>query len=297
VTLAAETADTPSRTTRVTLTRESERIDIDNEIGQNFGDTHHWGFGFNIQSPDVWHEEVGAIIRAKLDTQGGHYSSRTQVSRYDYLTLNHFTDMSGGGVGVTLSNADCYFMKLGNSQANTLDVSTPQISVLAGGKVAYNNTGISNQGGDSHFLQRFSIQTHDAFDPVTAMKLALEHQNPLVTGPVTGTSGDYPPSAFSLLQISNPNVLLWALKPAEEGIDRGLIARVWNLSPDASNFVLSLNGWTISSAEQVTHIETDIESTSPVDGALSETLSGNQIKTFLLKPSGNSTGISKWMMY
>ena len=68
-----------------------------------------WRFGFNITSPDVWHEEVGAIIRARLTTAGGHYSPRN--ARYDWLTLNRFADMSGGGVGVTLANADCYYMQ------------------------------------------------------------------------------------------------------------------------------------------------------------------------------------------
>ena len=64
------------------------------------------------------HEEVGAVLLAKLTTQGGAYSPTN--ARYDYLTLNHFADMSGSdGTGMTLSNADAYFMRLGNS---TIDI-------------------------------------------------------------------------------------------------------------------------------------------------------------------------------
>ena len=38
------------------------------------------------------------------------------MSRLEWLTLNHFADMSGeDGAGVTLSNSDLAFMKLGNS--------------------------------------------------------------------------------------------------------------------------------------------------------------------------------------
>src|SRR5262249_51485623 len=106
VTLLATSAEPLRHTTRITLLRDSNRIDIRNEIHQNFGSVSTWTFAFNFDSPDVWHEEVGAVIRAKLLADGGHYAGRN--ARYDWLTPNHFADMSEGVTGVTLSNADCY---------------------------------------------------------------------------------------------------------------------------------------------------------------------------------------------
>ena len=106
--------------TRVTLTRGSDRVEIQNEVTQNFGGTQLWRFSLNVTSPDVRHEEVGAIARARLTTNGGSYSPRN--ARYDYLTLNHFADMTGAGsVGMTLSNVDAYFMKVGGSSVTNLD--------------------------------------------------------------------------------------------------------------------------------------------------------------------------------
>jgi alpha-mannosidase len=67
----------------------------------------------------------------------------------------------------------------------------------------------------------------------------LEHHNPFVTGAVTGGTG-YPGDSYSFLSISDPMVLLWALKPAEDGIDQGVVARAWNLGSAASSFTLSL---------------------------------------------------------
>ena len=61
------------------------------------------------------------------------------------------------------------------------------------------------------------------------MKFSLEHQNPLVTGLVTGSGWIRTPPAFSLLETSDPKVLLWSLKPSEDGIGEGLIARFWNV--------------------------------------------------------------------
>jgi alpha-mannosidase len=268
--------------TRITLIRNARRIDIRNEITQNFGDIHTWRFGFELSNPDVWHEEVGAVVRAKLLADGGHYSPRN--ARYDWLTLNHFADIgSAGRSGATLSNADCYFMKLGNSSSVNLDTGTPQISPLAGGQVDGPSLGIPNQGGDTHFLQRFALQTHEAYSPVEAMKFALEHQNPLVAGAIVGGSV-YPETSYSLVTISDPNVLLWALKPAEDGIQRGVIARVWNLSAAAvDSFSLALGGESILSAQRTSHIETVIEPASVIGGMLAADLNAHEIKTFLAR--------------
>ena len=54
-----------SHTTRITMLGESNRIDINNEITQNFTNIVTWGFGFNLNSPDMWHEETGAVDWAK----------------------------------------------------------------------------------------------------------------------------------------------------------------------------------------------------------------------------------------
>ena len=66
VTLRADATGPLAHTTRITLFRDSRRIELHNEITQTFADVRSWGFGFNLDRPDVWHEEIGAVIRAKL---------------------------------------------------------------------------------------------------------------------------------------------------------------------------------------------------------------------------------------
>ncbi|NUQ86461.1 MAG: glycoside hydrolase [Anaerolineales bacterium] len=275
-------ADSPlTHETRITLFRDVERIEIRNDITQNFNATSTWGFGFALQNPNVHHEEVGAILLARLTSDGGHYSPRN--ARYDWLTLNHFVDISGEGAGVTLSNADCYFMKVGNSTVERLDTSTPQISVLIGGNDLNGGGVLGDQGGDERFLQRFALRPHSGYDPVSAMKFALEHQNPLTTGRVQG-GGDYPEASFSLLSQANPNVLLWALKPAEDGLESGLVARVWNLSAQAESHSISFDGG-IAEALALTHIETPTGIADVEDGRLADLLNPQQLKTYALFPS------------
>lgn len=292
VTLRAASDGPLSHISRITLYRDSDRVDIRNDITQNFDGTHTWNFGFKLTAPDVWHEESGVVLHAKLTTEGGHYSP--SMSRLDWLTLNHFADISGeGGAGVTLSSADLSFMKLGGSSVvrgiSTLDTSTPALHVLAGGQVDGPYLGIHKQAGDTHFLQRFSLRTHSAsFNPTEAMQFALEHQNPPVSGWLREGGRDYPEQSYSLLAISNPDVLLWALKPAEDGIGRGLTVRTWNLSAQPQRYSVHLQPG-IREAARMTHIETDtaplpIESdTVPLSAARS------QIQTVRLVPATDGT--------
>jgi len=286
VTLRAISSSPVPHTTRVTLFRDINRIDVKNEITSNFGDVKAWSYSFDINSPDVWHEEVGAVIRGKLLAQGGHYSPRN--ARYDWLTMNHFADISDGAArnfGVTISNWDAYFMKLGSSGTATFDTATPQINVLAGGQTDGPALGILDQGGDSYFLQRFALGTHGAFDQATAMKFALEHQNPFATAMVDGAGNQarsYPADGFSFLTISDPSVLLWALKPAEDGIGRGIVARVWNQGDSPSSYQISLSQPVVS-AERLTHIETTIAPAMVSAGRLNAAINQQQIQTHLLK--------------
>ena len=280
VTLRATSVNPLAHTTRITLIRDTNRIEIRNDITENFGETLTWNYSFEIDSSEVWHEEVGAVIRAKLLANGGHYSPRN--ARYDWLTINHFADVSGRGVGVTLSNADAYYMKLGSSTRTEFDTGTPQFNILAGGQVDGTNLGIPDQGGDSQFLQRFALQTHGAFNQTSAMKFSLEHQNPFVTGAVTGINPSYSENNYSFLTISDPDILLWALKPAEDGINQGVVTRVWNQANSARNYTLSLAP-SILSGKRTTHIETDIANANIVSGNLSASLAANQIQTHRLQ--------------
>ncbi len=279
VTLLAHSAEPLAHTSRVTLIRDSRRIEIDNALTQNFGDVRTWGFAFNLAQPDVWHEEVGAVVRAKLLAQGGHYSPRN--ARYDWLTMNHFVAMGGAGeVGVTLSNTDCCFLQLGHSTLTKLDTETPLISALIGGQVDGPRLGIPNQGGDPHFRQRFALQSHGVFDPVEAMRFALEHQNPLVAAPVTGGIA-FPEASFSLLKASRPEVLVWTVKPAEEGIDRGVIVRLWNTAHHPVQGEVEF-GYPVRQAMRTTHLETDLSEVRLTDGQLPVSLAAQQLQTYRL---------------
>jgi alpha-mannosidase len=276
VTLRAISTEPPAHETRITLTRDSRRIEIHNEIQQNFGDVRYWSFSFALPGAVMRHEELGAILTARLVSDGGHYAD--QNARYDHLTLNHFADLSNDGVGVTLSNADCSFVRFGRSTIRRLDTATPQLSVLAGGRI--DGPGFADQGGDERFVQRFALMTHDDYDPYDAMRFALEHQNPLVVGPVT-PEGRYPSQHGSLIKGLPRPLVLWAVKPAEEGIECGVVLRVWNISAQSVGHRLTVP-FPMERAAETSHVETDIRAVRLSDGAVPIRLSPWQMRTWRL---------------
>jgi alpha-mannosidase len=289
LTMRCESTSSPKHVTRITLYRDSARIDVANEIIENFGDVRHWTFSFQLESPDVHCEEVGAIIRLKKRSDGGHYAERN--ARYQYATLNHFCDISDGNRkrGITLSNRDCAFVRLGHSTPHHFDTTTPQLHVLAGGQVDGANLGIRGQNGAEYFLQRFALLPNNGYRPVEAMRFALGHQNPPVAGFLSGNA-NAPLAAheWSMVGISDPNVLLWSLKPAEEGIAEGVIVRVWNVSDEPTSAHIRFEP-KLASAHHTTHIETNLESAELRDGAIMTRLSSQELKTFRMIPDSPSS--------
>ena len=294
VTLKAVSNDPIAHTVRVTLFRNNSRIDIDDSLQANFGDVKAWAFSLNLNNPTTHHEELGTILTAKKETRGGDYAS--QNARYDYQTFNHFADLSEpnygrAAYGVTISNQDCSFFKLGQSNVDSLWETSGQLNALAGGQVdTYGSgkkdtlrLGIYNQGGVKAFHYGFALTTHaNAFDALAAMKFSLEHQNPLVTGAVTGTKANYPETTFSLLTTTDPNLLLWTLKPSEEGINSGLITRFWNIGNKPIMPTVTL-AKPIRRAWQTTHIETNEQTLNPVGGQLKTSFTGRQLNTYRLQ--------------
>ena len=285
VTFKAVSPNPILHTVRVTLYKDNPRIEIQDSIQGNFKDLKTWTFSFDLTNQTTRHEELGAIITAKKETRGGHYAAQTRAggpARFDWLTFNHFADLSEANYGVTISNQDCSFFKLGKSSPDSLWEQSSQLNALAGGQTDGEKLGISAQNGDSAFLYQFALQTHpSAFDAAAAMKFSLEHQNPLVAGLITGDNNGKTTNTFSLLSVNDPNVFLWSVKPSEEGIEKGLITRFWNMNAKPVSPIIKLSR-PINTAWQTTHIETNEQKTAPVNGSLKASFRQHQLKTYRL---------------
>ena len=282
-TLKAVSQDPILHTVRLTLYANSPRILIEDSIQANFKDVKTWDFAFNLKKQTTRHEEVGAILIAKKEQRGGHYSALQ--ARLDWQTFNHFADMSENNYGITLSNQDCSFFKLGESKVDSLHENSSELHALAGGQVDKKledkgMMGIFDQNGQNSFFYNFALTTHNAFDATEAMKFSLEHQNPLASGWIEGENGSNQ-NSFSLLSINNSKVILWSVKPSEEGIENGLITRFWNMNSKPLSSIVKLSK-PINSVWQTTHVETNELKLKSLNGVLKANFNQFQMKTYRL---------------
>jgi alpha-mannosidase len=274
-TLSFEGSDSIKTTSAITFFTNSPKIEFENEILTNFGSKPtYWTYSLNIKESETIHEEVGAIIKADYQKDGGNYAEK--FSRVDHLSSNHFVDVQSNTGGALLSNADCLFMKLGNSDTQKLDAKSAQLNMLVGGQIDANyKLGIVNQDGDTYFQNNFSLLPHiGKMTNAASMKFALEHQNPMFVGKALGSNQIATERSF--WQTSNPNVLLWVLKPGEDG---GIVARTWHLgdSPDKAQIQF---GFPIKKASQTTHVETPIVELPIQNNVLSISSKQQEIQTF-----------------
>lgn len=281
VTLRVVAGGDPTHETRVTLVRGVDRVAIEGLVTQNFGGRERWRYAFALPGAVIRHEEVGMIARVGRLAGGGDYADEN--TRTDALTLNHFVDLSQPARGVTVSSWDSQFFRSGNSTIDVLDAATPTVDLIVGMQTDGEGSGLLDQGGDTRFRNRYAVRAHGPWDAAEAMRFALEHQNPLTAVPATGGAlASLPEDAWSFLAIDDPHVLLWALKPAEEGIAHGVIARAWNLSDAARLATLQRPLVPIVWARRTTHVETDLGTAPVLAGALRDSLPAWGMRTWRL---------------
>jgi alpha-mannosidase len=272
------TSDSPyTHVNKITLYKSIKRVDIDDQLNQKIGNaTVSYLFPFNLDNTTVWHEEVGAVLKARLESNGGQYSD--QNANYNWLTANHFVYVGNSTRGMTVSNLGSHFFKLGNSTSFLLDENSSKIQFLAAGRVASDTLGFSFQAGDESFHYQFSLQPNvGSFNQTAAMRMALEHQNQLTTGLVVGGSC-YPETTFSLIKFSSEDILLWSLKPAEEGAGKGIIARVWNQSN--SGPLIIQGDLPVLAAKVTTNVENDINEANVLSSSMVDFVGTQEMKTF-----------------
>ena len=276
----------PARRVRVTLVKDVDRVEIDDEILQSWTTPSHYRFGVGLAAPQIRFEEVGAIARPGLQAQGGDFLAG---ARADYMTLNHFVSFADPTYAVTLSSWDAMAMRVGNSTPSAFDLPTSEISVLAVGNPS--NAEFTDQGGDTYFRNRFALRGEAGpYSGPDAMRTSLAHQTPLrtVALPANQAGGLTAPTG-SLVAVSAPNVVVTAFKPAEES-NRGLIVRLWELAGSATNFTIDMPGLAPTAAWETTLIETDVAPAAVSSGQITASIGANQMKTYRVLPTPLTDG-------
>jgi alpha-mannosidase len=275
-TLRVDLSD-PARTVRVRLVTGVDRIEIDNVITQNVTGLQTYSFHTNLPGAQIRFEEIGAIARPGLVTEGGDF---LQGARANRMTLNHFVSFDLEDYHLVLSNRDAYAMQVNDSTNATFDLTGDEVHVVVMEQQTP-GAGTADQGGDDLFRNRFAVRGEDGpFDGAEAMRFSFAHQNPLhsvvlprnQTGPLTAATA-------GLLSIDADNVVVTAFKPAEDE-GGGWVVRLWELGGQPTSVSIDASAVSADGAWHTSLIESDIAPVPVAAGTVSTSINANEIKTF-----------------
>lgn len=226
----------PQITQEIILYDEIKRIDIANRILKDSTPflEIYFAFPFKIKNPTFHFEGCNSVIEPLKDQFPG--------SNSDYYTMQHWASVSNGDIGVTLSSIEAPVIELGGlwpgyvSQAHH-GVTPPGFghAFLKPGdlKKGYMYLYVMANNFRTNFqpvqvgerLFRYSITTHKGdWKKKRVYNFGWVFQNPFIPVCINGKKKGTLPASYSFCQIDQPNVLLLALKQAEDG--DGLIVRL-----------------------------------------------------------------------
>ncbi len=254
-------------TSTITLYSHLDWVDIRNELDKlATGEKQELDFAFPFQVPNrrYRYEAPGAIVDPETDLLPGAGQATNAV--------RHFVDVYNDEYGVTLSQADSGIVEFGHrtTMEDPLAPDPSNATVLAMALDNYLdwNEANRNQGGQTHFVFRFSLRGHGGgFDPAAALRFAWEDNNELeAVALAPNQAGGLPAALHSFVSVSPDHAVLTGLKVAEED---GLIARLWECGGAGGEATLDIAGLgPIQAARRTDPLERDQQALAVAGGRI-----------------------------
>lgn len=263
--ISSEGTGCPQIRQEVILYDKIKRIDIANRVLRDSTPLLeiYFAFPFLMDNPHFQFEGSNSVIEPLKDQFPG--------SNSDYYTMQHWADVSDGKVGITLSSIEAPIIEFGGlwsgyvSQAHH-GVTPPGFGhefkkpgeFVKGYIYSYvmNNNFRTNfeniQVADVLFL--YSLTTHKGdWREGRAHNFGWAFQNPLIPICINGKKKGTLSTSSSFCQIDQPNVLLLALKQAED--EGGLIVRLMETEGKDTTVTVRLPFLTITRVYQTNLVE------------------------------------------
>jgi alpha-mannosidase len=227
-------AGCPQLTQEIILYDKLRRIDISDRILKDMTPTQevYFAFPFKMDTPDFRFEAPMAVIKPIRDQLPG--------TNTNYYSVQHWADVSDGKTGITLSPVDANMLEFGGLNSSEVSQAHHGVSPVNFGapfikelKRGYMYSYVINSNFRTNFqttqlgdiLFRYSITSHKgSWIEGRPRDFGWAAGNPLVPVPVDGKSKGNLPESLSFCQVDKPNVLLLAMKQAEDG--EGIIIRL-----------------------------------------------------------------------
>jgi alpha-mannosidase len=202
----------------------------------------HFGYGFQVPNGTVRMDVGWAAVRPELD--------QIPASCKNWFSVQRWLDISNERFGVTWSPVDAPLVELGGLTANLIGSQTdPSIWIqhLPPTQTIYswvmNNHWHTNYRADQEgpTVFRYAIRVHKGFAPDEAARFGTGCSQPLIVSTASSQ-----PDSKALLKLSSDEVLVTALKPADDG--KGWIVRLFGASGRARTVTMK---WSNPAPKQI----------------------------------------------
>jgi len=258
----------PQVTQEIILYDRIKRIDFANRVLKDSTPTMelYFAFPFKMDDPIIRFEGSNSVIEPLRDQFPG--------SNTNYYSVQHWADVSDGDTGITFSPLDAHLVEFGGlqrcyvSQAHhgvtPPDFGAPFVSEINKGYMYsfiidsnFRTNFQATQQGD--ILFRYSITTHKG-NWKKSRDFGWSVCTPLITSVLKEKREGNLPESMSFCQLDKTNVLITALKQAEDG--KGLIIRLTETEGEETDVVLSLPNMRINEAYKTDLVENNKEKLS-----------------------------------
>jgi hypothetical protein len=263
--VSAKNFGCPQITEEIILYDEIKRIDIANRILKDSTPLLevYFAFPFLMDNPHFQFEGSNSVIKPLEDQFPG--------SNSDYYTMQHWADVSDEKVGITLSSIEAPIIEFGGLWPGYVSYAHHGVTPPEFGHEfkkpgeftkGYMYSYVMNNNFRTNFenvqvtdtLFRYSLTTHKGgWREGRAHNFGWAFQNPLIPICMNGKKKGTLSTSYSFCQIEQPNVLLLALKQAEDG--DGLIVRLMETEGKDTEVTVRLPFLTITRAYQTNLVE------------------------------------------
>jgi hypothetical protein len=212
---------TPEVESEVVLWDNEKRIDFRNRLAKTYTtakEAGYFAFPFAVAQPKIEMEIPDSVVRPNTDQFKGACK--------DWYTVQHWVSVAGDDCTVAWAAVDSPLVCLQDINRGKWQEQLP----LENGHVfayAFNNYWFTNykagQGGELEF--RFSLTSARELSRTQATRFGWEAANPLLAHETAPGQGSRSADAASFLTVAPENVMVLAVKQAEDG--EGLVVRLF----------------------------------------------------------------------
>jgi alpha-mannosidase len=256
VRLATKALHTPRIETEILLLDNEKRIEIRNHIHKDLvyaKEAAYFAFPWAASDPTFRYDIANGWVNPEEDLLEGGDS--------EWFAAQNWVNTTDGAASITLAVVDAPLVSLGDINRGRWPQKFSKTSATVF-SYALNNYWFTNtpagQSGD--FTFRYAITSGARFDPQSVARFAREARSPLEISELRESdkrgeeaAGTLPTGEASLVEIEPENLMVSALKGAEDG--KGLVVRVLETAGKASEGKLTFPQFGIASARESNALE------------------------------------------